>query len=83
MFIVRWKRAALHQLTEIWLSSPRRNAITADIHAIEHALALSPESLGESRSGTKRICISKHLVVDFAVNSTANRVTVLAVRAVK
>jgi plasmid stabilization system protein ParE len=83
MFTVRWKRAARDQLTNIWLNSSERNAITSDIHSIEQALANNPQSLGESRSGSRRVCISKHLVIHFEVLAKQNRVTVLAVRAVK
>jgi hypothetical protein len=55
MYVVRWKRTALNRLTELWLESSDRDAMTEAVSEIDRKLASNPNEAGESRSESIRI----------------------------
>jgi plasmid stabilization system protein ParE len=81
MFTVRWKPAALKELTEIWnnVVSAMRLRITAVTHQIEQGLQRSADTLGESRPGGRRIWFVSPLGVRYHVDLKSSIVRVLHV----
>jgi hypothetical protein len=49
MYTVRWKRAALNRLTELWLDAADRSTVTMAVDEIDRLLAADPHAAGESR----------------------------------
>lgn len=80
MFEVEWRPGALNELTNAWLAAdgPGRQAITAAVRRIDHALSQNPLDTGESREGNRRIHFDAPLVVVFRVFEAARRVRVSA-----
>ena len=66
-FTVTWRVSAEHKLTEMWLGSRDREAISEATTQIEQILGSSPLNAGESRSGDYRILIADPLAVVFSV----------------
>jgi plasmid stabilization system protein ParE len=54
-FMVVWKRVAQDQLAEIWLASKQRGAVAAAANELDRLLQQDPASVGESRTGNRRI----------------------------
>jgi len=80
MFTVRWKRAALDRLADIWLRAADRKAITAASHQIDLLLSDDPENLGESRPRGRRVLLdAPPLGVIYRVDPATQTVYVLTV----
>jgi len=79
MFTVRWTRAALDRLAEIWLRVPsgQRHALTTATHVLDGRLAGDPQNEGESRPGGRRVLLVPPLGVAFKVDLQAHKVIVL------
>jgi hypothetical protein len=81
MFTVVWKQSALDQLTEIWLASKNRPAISAAANQIDDWLRHDPDLKGESREGVERVVILSPLVVVVEVQEVDRIVRIHSVRA--
>lgn len=81
-FTVVWKPAAERQLAEIWLSASDRDTVTSATEAIESALTIRADELGESRPLDCRIAFVAPLAVTFRVTAADRLVEVVSVRRV-
>jgi plasmid stabilization system protein ParE len=79
MYTVRWKRTALDQLTEIWLSAPDRGLINTAVDEFDQLLSRRPDEAGESRAGNVRVYFCSHLGIFFEVDEGSGTVDVLRV----
>jgi len=79
IFTVVWKPTATDELAEIWLNAQDRAAVTASANQIDRSLRSDPATVGESRSGNRRIVFVPPLGVDFEVHELDRRVDVLRV----
>jgi hypothetical protein len=81
---VLWAESALDELTTLWLEadSTRRAAITAAQAQIDHLLENSPEDVGESRPGNRRVAFVPPLGVVFSVQETKHTAKVLRIWAI-
>lgn len=79
-YTVVWQPSAQQELTDLWIESARRNALTAAADEFDRMASTNPEVLGESRDATRRIVILGRLVVLFAVHELDRQVIVLDVR---
>lgn len=81
MFQVLWEKAALNELTALWLraDSVTRKSITAAVAVIDDRLKLDADTEGESRDGTQRLSFVPPLAVLFQVSEPDRSVTVLQV----
>lgn len=70
MFTVPWRKSARDQLAALWVEadSPLRQAITDAAYWIDEELQEDPESQGEARHGSERICFVIPLAVWFKVD---------------
>jgi plasmid stabilization system protein ParE len=82
IFTVVWKQSALDQLTELWMASENRRAVSAAANQIDSWLRHAPASKGESREGNERIMIVPPLVIVVEVHEVDRIVKVHSVRAV-
>ncbi len=78
-FSVVWRPSAESALTELWLNTADRSAITAAADSIDALLRSSPFDVGESRSGITRILNVLPLSVYYDVFSDDMLVAVWAV----
>ena len=69
---VIWNPDSERDVTELWLASRWRHAITTAADRIEVLLSENPHSIGESRAANRRIAIESPLAVEFEVDE-ANR----------
>jgi hypothetical protein len=81
---VLWAESALDELATLWLEadSTRRQAITAAQAQIDHLLENSPEDVGESRPGNRRVAFVPPLGVVFSVQASEKSAKVLRVWAI-
>jgi hypothetical protein len=80
-YTVRWTRKArLHQLAQVWLDAPDRNAVTAAANEVDRLLASDPAGQGESRAAGLRVLIVEPLMVGYSIDENAGRVIVFSVR---
>jgi hypothetical protein len=80
---VKWHRRVIRQLAAAYLAARtagRGAACTAASAQLEALLAEDPASIGESRSGGRRVVVICPLVVDFVVHPHRQRVVVRAAR---
>jgi plasmid stabilization system protein ParE len=82
-FTVVWNPSAESQLAEIWLNSNDRAGISNAVNEIDKELRRAPVLLGESRSGGRRIVITRQLVVFFRVDEADRVVRVFSVRTIE
>jgi hypothetical protein len=78
-FTVLWTASAQSRLAAIWLQASDRAAVTKAARAIDVALRLDAQHLGESRAGRRRIAHETPLGAIFSVNVSARAVLVLDV----
>lgn len=67
MFEIQWLTSAEAELTQIWLASRDRYAVTQAASRLDAVLRVNPESVGESRDADERITFSEPLGVHFRV----------------
>lgn len=79
-YTVMWKPSARRWLTELWIESTQKAAITAATNAFDCLAKTSPRTLGEQRDQSARLAIIGPLVFLFDVSDEDCRVDVLAVR---
>ena len=81
MTAVRWKRAALDELADLWnrAESALRGEITQAANEIDHRLKADPRQEGESRPRGRRILFVLPLGISFRVSADGNTVWVLHV----
>lgn len=83
-FTVRWGRAALSQLAEIWLQHPsERDAINRAADGIDRRLSVDPAQQGESRDQGRRVLFAPPLAAFFRVDENSRTVRVLAIRGMR
>ncbi|MFQ5734727.1 MAG: hypothetical protein ACE5KM_22565 [Planctomycetaceae bacterium] len=78
-FRVIWKPEPQQRLTEIWMASGDRTAVTEAVNRIDAILATDPDSAGESRDESMRVLFLRPLVVLFEVIEEDRRVDVVGV----
>jgi hypothetical protein len=78
-FQVIWKQTAELELANLWSAASDRQAITTAADQIDHQLRHTPEDVGESREGTRRILREGPLGVDYEVSLEDCRVFVMRV----
>jgi plasmid stabilization system protein ParE len=78
---VRWSRAALDRLTELWTqaNSTLRQAITSATHQLDTLLQRDAATVGESRPGGRRILFQPPLGLLYRVEADQRTVSVLRV----
>jgi hypothetical protein len=76
---VLWKPEAERRLTEIWLNSSNRQAVTDAARMIDTRLGHNPGDQGESRDTNTRILFVAPLAVVFKVRPRKKTVHVLTV----
>lgn len=79
-YTVMWRPSAARRLSEIWLESSDRTAVTEASDSIDSLLSLCPHEQGEERDPATRILIVTPLAVVYEVSDDDRRVTVLTVR---
>ena len=74
MYEVRWERAALEELAQIWTEadSSVRQAVTDAVSTLDQELQVNAAAVGESRSESRRICFVPPLAAVFNIDE-ANR----------
>ena len=82
-FTVVWSPAAESDLAKLWMASSQAASITAAADLLDRALADSADTVGESRSGGRRIAFCVPLVIDFEFVEADRMAYVLAVRYIK
>lgn len=78
-YSVLWRPIAEQRLAEIWMSANDRNAVSRAAHAIDEALRVDPEQVGESRADDVRILLEPPLGVLYTVSPDDRMVYVLSV----
>jgi hypothetical protein len=78
-FTVVWVPAALDELTEIWLLSPDRNAVTGAVPVIDATLGTAPHSAGVELFPAVCEFTCEPLGVEYEVSDADHLVTILAV----
>ena len=78
---VRWQRAALNELANLWLQAdgPLRARIIVATHQVDSALRRDPIGKSESRSGNWRILLVSPLGVAFRIEPDGRTVSVTKV----
>ena len=76
---VYWSSVAESRLTEIWLASRRRHAVTAAANRLDAMLSERPFEISESRVEGLRVALDAPLGVLFRVEESPSCVLVLAV----
>jgi len=76
---VIWKAEAERSLTLIWLGSRKREAINIAAHELDSALAIDPNTVGESREENRRVAFIRPLGAQIELDHTAHTVSVLTV----
>lgn len=66
-FTVVWSPFAQDRLTELWLRSADRNAVTRASHRVDHLLRIDPDTRGSPWFGDRVLHIPP-LRVAFAIN---------------
>jgi len=81
IYHVRWKRTALEELADVWLSatSDNRDAVTRAAQNLDEQLRIDAHDLGESRPGDERIVFDSPLAAVFEVDQEHSVVRVLQV----
>ena len=82
-FTVVWSPSAETRLAEIWLETSERASVSNAADAIDQELRRSPQTVGESRSGKRRVAIVRPLVFYFTVDEADRIVRVLSVHKVE
>lgn len=80
-FTVTWLPDAEAELAELWLAASDRGRIRAAADQIDLQLRDDPTSVGESRSGDRRILIVAPLIVTYRVRVADQIVQVVNVQA--
>jgi hypothetical protein len=78
-YTVIWKPAAERQLTQLWLASGDRAAVTLAARQLDQTLQIDPEDVGESRDSGRRITFESPLGCTFSVHPVDMLVRVLRV----
>jgi hypothetical protein len=76
---VIWQPEAGRRLTELWLASRRRQAITESAYEFDAILALNPEDAGESREENRRVVLIEPLGARIQIDIANRTVSVLTV----
>lgn len=78
---VHWTESALDELATLWLGadSVHRQAITAAQAQIDQLLERTPEEVGESRPGNRRVAFVPPLGVVFSVQESESSAKVLRI----
>jgi hypothetical protein len=81
MYAVFWTPSALRDLAALWVDADgnMRDAVTTAAAEIDVLLGNSPDDVGESRTGNRRITFLSPLGLIFEVRSSDQRVVVLHV----
>ena len=79
-YTVVWEQSALDELTDLWLESPDRNAVTAAAHAIDQTLVRDASTKGTELSEGLRAVFLPPLRRLFTVREEDRIVEVLRVR---
>jgi plasmid stabilization system protein ParE len=82
-FTVVWNPSAESRLAEIWVETSDRAGVSLAANAIDLELRHTPQIVGESRSGQRRVAIVPPLAVYFRVDEADRIVRVLSVRKVE
>jgi hypothetical protein len=78
-YAVYWSARALNQLTDIWLASSNRNAVTTAAHALEARLTNNPNQSTFSFAGGMREIHVSPLRALFRVDDTNRIVRIMRV----
>jgi hypothetical protein len=78
-YAVVWMPVAEQRLTQLWLGSRMRHAISDAADQIDAALERNPHDCGESRDGDRRVMHKQPLGVLFEINDDGRQVRVLSV----
>ena len=78
-FTVLWSPSSERHLTRLWLAAEDRRAVRDAADLLDAALAERAHSLGESRSGNRRIAFAPPLGIEFEVLEEDRTVYVVAV----
>jgi hypothetical protein len=57
-FTVVWSQTALDRLTDIWLLSTNRNAVTAAQHQVDQLLRVDPDTRGVPFFGDRLLAVA-------------------------
>jgi plasmid stabilization system protein ParE len=79
-YTVVWSPVAESDLAKLWMASSQPASIADAANLLDRALADSADTLGESRSGGRRIAFCVPLVIDFEFEESDRMAYVLAVR---
>jgi hypothetical protein len=79
IYTVTWTKAAVNELTNLWLNALDRSAVTRASARIEALLRSNPYAQSESRDGNKRVIFAPPLGVMFTVSDADRIVTVRAI----
>ena len=78
-YTVLWAGAAENALVEIWLRATDRQSVTVAAQAIDRALELDPEEVGESREFNQRVVLVPPLGLVYIVRPSDALVRILRV----
>lgn len=76
---IRWRKSATHDLADIWLQSPDRNAVTVAAKEIESRLQEAPLSWGNELSEGLRAFTWSTSRVLFYIDDRKNVVRIVSV----
>ena len=79
IFSVTWIPSAIQELAHLWNTAADRNAVAKAADKIDVLLRKDPQTVGESRAGTRRVVGEPPLVVFFNVLEEDRMVQVLKV----
>jgi hypothetical protein len=78
-YAVLWTPVAEQRLAAIWASASDRNAVARAAHAIDEALAVDAERVGESREDDVRVLFEEPLGALFTASPDDRTAKVLSV----
>ncbi|HET6882731.1 MAG TPA: type II toxin-antitoxin system RelE/ParE family toxin [Pirellulales bacterium] len=82
-FAIKWRRTALNDLAEIWLTSENRSQITLAVETIEKKLSERPEQAAD-RQVEGLFVISEHPVrIGFTIDQASFVVTIVGLGILK
>jgi len=79
-YTVFWTKKAEEQLALIWAAAPDRAAIADSADAMDAALGMDPQDVGESRADGYRIVFRGGLAIIFIVSEPDRTVSVVSAR---
>lgn len=77
-YTVFWTKKAEEQLALIWAAAPDRTAVADFADAMDRALAMEPQDVGESRADGYRIDFRGGLAIIFIVSESDRTVSVVS-----